>query len=99
MFRRRIEEHLKEWSQDDKRKPLILRGARQVGKTTVAREVGRLLFDNYIELNLEDRDILKHFRQELGVDGFAELLRLLFDLDIKRPRTLLFIDEIQEALG
>lgn len=97
MFRRRIEESLKEWGHDDKRKPLILRGARQVGKTTVAREVGRLYFDNYIELNLEDRDILKHFRQEVGVGGFTEILRLIFDLDIRRPRTLLFIDEIQEA--
>lgn len=52
MFVRNIFKQLREWSEKTNRKPLILRGARQVGKTTVVHEFGKE-FDDYIYLNLE----------------------------------------------
>ena len=55
MFKRDILFHLERWKVDTHRKPLILRGARQVGKTTVVNEFGKQ-FDNYLYLNLEKRE-------------------------------------------
>lgn len=55
MFERNIFKRLREWSQRINRKPLILRGARQVGKTTVIHEFGKE-FDDYLYLNLERAD-------------------------------------------
>lgn len=54
-FKREIQSRLEEWRQSSRRKPLVLRGARQVGKTTVVNQFGRT-FDNYIYLNLEDAE-------------------------------------------
>ena len=57
-FKRHIEEDLLFWKQKSDRKPLILRGARQVGKSTLVRKFSNF-FDSYIELNLElERDTL-----------------------------------------
>ena len=61
MFERRIIMSLREWSANPKRKPLVLRGARQVGKTTVIEEFAKE-FDVFLHLNLErkkDRDIFE----------------------------------------
>lgn len=52
MFERRILKNLKQWADSKYRKPLILRGARQVGKTTVVNEFGKD-FENYLYINLE----------------------------------------------
>jgi len=63
MFERRIIISLREWAANPKRKPLVLRGARQVGKTTVIEEFAKE-FDVFLHLNLErkkDRDILRTF--------------------------------------
>lgn len=54
-FKREIQSRLEEWRRSSRRKPLVLRGARQVGKTTVVNQFGRT-FDNYIYLNLEDAE-------------------------------------------
>ena len=53
MFTRNIEKDLKEWKISTIRKPLVLRGARQVGKTSVIRKFASKNFDNIIEVNLE----------------------------------------------
>lgn len=63
MFKRDILFHLERWKEDTHRKPLILRGARQVGKTTVVNEFGKQ-FENYLSLNLEKREAVGLF--ELG---------------------------------
>ena len=67
MFKRDILFHLERWKVDTHRKPLILRGARQVGKTTVVNEFGKQ-FDNYLYLNLEKREAASLF--ELNVSSF-----------------------------
>ena len=51
-MKRLIDHDLKEWSTNPRRKPLLLRGARQVGKTYAARQLGKS-FDSYVEINLE----------------------------------------------
>ena len=94
MFERRIEKELDSWANDPYRKPLVLRGARQVGKTTVVNRLG-CKFENYLSVNLEKSGAKKLFE---STDNVRELLPLLFlycNIKRKEGRTLLFIDEIQ----
>lgn len=96
MFQRDILGRLGEWATKSHRKPLILRGARQVGKTTVVHQLGEQ-FDNYLYVNLEDALARGLFQQPRPV---AELLTDLFIYCGKerRPgRTLLFLDEVQNS--
>lgn len=87
---------LLEWKQSDSRKPLILRGARQVGKTSVADELGRT-FDNYLSFNMESAADAGLFDMELPVDEFVNLLYAAKGLRRQPGTTLLFIDEIQAS--
>lgn len=73
-FKREIQSRLEEWRQSSRRKPLVLRGARQVGKTTVVNQFGRT-FDNYIYLNLEDAEAAALF--DLNVP-LADLIPFFF---------------------
>lgn len=96
MFKRRILEQLEQWKKDDHRKPLVLRGARQVGKTTVVHEFGKQ-FDNYLYLNLEKQEAAALFDLPLPLKDvlpliFAHCGKLKAEGDI-----LLFIDEIQNS--
>lgn len=95
MFNRVIYQSLKNWSTKSNRKPLILRGARQVGKTTVVNAFSKE-YDCYLRLNLElktDRDL---FEKNNTVH---ELLAAVYFRHNRSPqskeKTLLFIDEIQ----
>lgn len=95
MYNRDLTIQLREWRRKQRRKPLVLRGARQVGKTTLVKEFGKE-FDAFIALNLEtsDADI---FRRAQNVSEiwqyicFKHHVRQSTDKDV-----LLFIDEIQE---
>lgn len=96
MFKRDIIDHLEAWRRSPRRKPLVLRGPRQVGKTTVVNMFGAS-FDNYLYLNLEDSEAAGLF--ELNVP-LAELMPFLFAHCKKRRAdgsTLIFIDEIQNS--
>jgi len=94
LYRKSIE-RLREWKNSTNRKPLIIRGARQVGKTTLVREFAKE-FDDFIELNLEkerDRDLFK-------IDDINKILNAAYLLKGQKTsggKTLLFIDEIQES--
>lgn len=95
MFQREILENLRKWVAKSKRKPLILRGARQVGKTTLVNEFSKQ-FDTYLYLNLENRRAKMLFEEDFSMD---ELISQIF-LFCNKPRKkgtsiLLFIDEIQ----
>lgn len=95
-FKRDIETKLLEWKESPFRKPLVLRGARQVGKTTVINQFAGK-FDNYIYVNLEDPTLVSIFKQSGNVE---ELLMTLFaakGLSRKKGSVLLFIDEIQNS--
>ncbi len=97
MYKRQIDERLLGWAQNPHHKPLILRGARQVGKTTAVRNFARN-FDTYIELNLDIDEEKRIFETK---SSFDELIQAIFFLkqqpDKKDRKTLIFIDEIQNS--
>ena len=96
MFRRNIISKLEAWKQDERHKPLILRGARQVGKTTVVNEFGSL-FDNYLYFNLERNENVKLFEMEIPLDDLVNMLFACLGKPQQKGTTLIFIDEIQNS--
>lgn len=86
---------LLEWKESPDRKPLLLRGARQVGKTTLVREFAKE-FTNYIELNMEREADLKLFNID-DIEKIFNAACLLKGITPNNRPTLLFIDEIQES--
>ena len=96
MFKRKILSKLEAWKRDERHKPLILRGARQVGKTTVVNEFGSQ-FDNYLYFNLEMNESVRLFEMDIPLN---DLVNMLFASSGKSQRegcTLIFIDEIQNS--
>lgn len=96
MLFRRVIDDLRAWRQRDDRKPLVLRGARQVGKTTAVDLFGAE-FRQYVSLNLDhpgDREI---FDQELPLARTLEAIFFLKNADPAEASTLLFLDEIQNS--
>ena len=96
MFKRDILFHLERWKEDTHRKPLILRGARQVGKTTVGNEVGKQ-FANYLSLNLEKREVAALFDLSAPLKDLMPLFFAYCGEVKKEGSTLVFIDEIQNS--
>lgn len=96
-FKRLIEDNLIQWKNSKKRKPLIIRGARQVGKTTLIKDFSK----NYsysIFLNLEKPMHRQYFDDFDDVQSIVEALFLNYEIQSdKIKETLLFIDEIQEC--
>ena len=95
IFTRNIEQILKKWQTDTNRKPLILRGARQVGKSTLVNKLS-MTYKYYVTLNLEKPNDSKFFEKEKDVTEIWN--QILFEKNIPNDleNTLLFIDEIQE---
>jgi len=94
-FTRILHQNLKDWKDSDNRKPLILRGARQVGKTTLIRQFGKA-YDHFFELNLER----ENDRALFGTDSVSDIfnkIQLLKGISVNTGSSLLFIDEIQES--
>lgn len=87
---------LVDWKVSNNRKPLIIRGARQVGKTTLIRHFAKELFNNYLELNLERENDRKLFELD-DIDKILNAAYLLKRIKTTQKPTLLFIDEIQES--
>ena len=94
-FRRQIDAGLQEWKDSVRRKPLLLRGARQVGKSRSLRHLGES-FDHFAEVNFEIRPELRNlFREVSDVKEIASRLATLLSIPIVEGKTLLFLDEIQ----
>jgi uncharacterized protein len=93
-FKRNLLGELKLWKSKDGRKPLILRGARQVGKTTTV-DLFAADFDQYLYLNLEKKEDKEPFEQDLTFNKLVESLFFLKGKSRSGGTTLLFIDEIQ----
>lgn len=88
---------LNQWKNSPNRKPLLLRGARQVGKTHLVRSFG-VNFEQFIEINFEKNPNLKKiFEYDLDPIRITKELSLILKKKITPGNTLLFIDEIQEA--
>lgn len=96
MFYRTILSKLAEWAEDSARKPLVLRGARQVGKTSVVHEFGKS-FANYLYLNLEDKNAVRLFDSDRKVSDLLTYIFLYCNQTEQTGKTLLFIDEIQNS--
>ena len=96
-YPRLIDNYLKEWALRPVRKPLLLRGARQVGKSTAVRQLGKQ-FENFVEINLEKQpSFIQFFQDDLDVKRIVPQLSAMVGKPIVAGQTLLFIDEIQAS--
>jgi predicted AAA+ superfamily ATPase len=86
---------LKDWKNQKNRKPLVLRGARQVGKTWLVREFAKENFDHLIEINFDQTPEQAKLFVKGDVDRCLQLLEMEHNLDIIPGKTLIFLDEIQ----
>ena len=94
---RPIDALLLEWKNSANRKPLLLRGARQVGKSWAVEHLGET-FDYFIEVNFEKRpDMLGVFQKIHDVHELAATLGMYYNTPVIPGRTLLFLDEIQKS--
>jgi len=93
---RAIDAELQRWSEGKGRKPLVLRGARQTGKTAAIRQLGRG-FDLYLELNLERLDDRRLVEASERPGDLLDALCLRANVPRLPPRTLLFLDEVQAS--
>lgn len=96
MFNRTIIEEMEKWAQRANRKPLIIRGARQVGKTT-AVEIFSKQFDQYIYLNLEINSERTLFEKNYSIDELVQAIYFEKNKRKSNGRILIFIDEIQNS--
>ena len=92
MFKRDALIDLQKWASSKYRTPLVLRGARQVGKTTVVNEFGKE-FENYLYVNLEHSEASKLFDSSLPLPTLMDMFHVYCNKPKKKGRTLLFIDE------
>ena len=84
------------WKKSSRRKPLILRGARQVGKTWIVEQFGNQEFSDYLKIDLELRhDLHKIFDENLSPENILNLLEISLNSKVTIGKTLLFFDEIQ----
>ncbi len=97
MFDRNIETLLLEWKKKDIRKPLIVRGARQVGKTAVIEKFGKAHFKTCVTLNLEKESHCAIFSNVASASELTSAIELLTNQVVSPGKTLLFIDEIQNS--
>ena len=94
-YKRHIDEQLLKWKDDPRHKPLLIRGARQVGKSTAVRELAKQ-FRYFVEINLEKQpDLHQLFPENIDVKRTCEKLSGSLGIPIVPGETLLFIDEIQ----
>jgi len=97
-MKRRIENQLMEWKNSRRRKPLIVKGARQVGKTWSVKKLGSDHFENSIHLDLEkNRNFHSLFEGDLDPGSIVQSIEVLTKTKITSGKTLLFIDEIQSC--
>ncbi|HCC85562.1 MAG TPA: ATPase, partial [Porphyromonadaceae bacterium] len=90
-------EQLIEWKGRKNRKPLVVRGARQVGKTWLLKEFAKLYYEKTVYINFEKNELAKKlFEQDFDIRRILKSVSLMEDVDIDE-QTLLIFDEIQEA--
>ncbi len=96
-MKRKLEEKLISWKRRSNRHPLVLRGARQVGKTYLVREFAKSSFKYFIEVNFEEDESLVRLFESRNPEVICELLASRFSVPVKDGQTLLFLDELQAA--
>jgi len=96
-MKRFMEHQLRHWLQKSRRKPLIIRGARQVGKSTLVQNFAREQHLKLAEVNLEKHPDLDDIFATNDLDMILPELELLAETNLRQQNTLLFLDEIQSA--
>ncbi|MCD4683502.1 MAG: AAA family ATPase [Bacteroidales bacterium] len=95
MYRHIISE-LKEWVSKERRKPLLLRGARQVGKTWLVEALAKDQFNNLIKIDFEEKhDLISLFDGDLDPEQICSEIEIRVGQEIIESKTLIFFDEIQ----
>ncbi len=95
---RNIDQDLLDWKASNSRKPLLIRGARQVGKSTAVRNLGKE-FDFFIEINFDEQSqYSKLFNNQNSIEEILDQLTVITNTKIIEGKTLLFLDEIQACL-
>ncbi|MBU1719178.1 MAG: AAA family ATPase [Bacteroidetes bacterium] len=97
MFQRNVYPHLASWKNNPGRRPLIVRGARQVVKTHLIREFGKKEYQQFSEINFERNPEFKEVFSTYNPKEIVEKLSLFFGKNISSDNHLLFLDEIQEC--
>ena len=91
-------EKLKVWKDKTNRKPLIINGARQVGKTWLMKEFGRLNYQHVTYINFESSEVLKDlFNQDFNIPRIITAIEIETEIPVEEGTTLIVLDEIQEA--
>lgn len=99
-MKRLIYDKLLEWKERANRKPLVLEGARQVGKTYLLQEFGRKEFENLVYVNCENNEAMRQLlAMDFNIERIIKGISLLSSQPIQEGKTLLFLDEIQELRG
>ena len=97
-MRRNAIQELVTWKSSEERKPMVLKGARQVGKTWLMKEFGQNYYDSYVYFNFDEEDELKSiFEANKNPQRIIELLSLIAGEKILQGKTLIIFDEIQEC--
>ncbi len=97
-MKRTLYDALIHWKNDPNRKPLILQGARQVGKTWLMKEFGKNEFEQVVYLNFESSERLKSlFSTDFDIKRIISIIEIEVNHKIQSGKTLLIFDEIQEA--
>ena len=89
---------LKEWKNKKKRKPLIIQGARQVGKTWIMKEFGLRYFKNTVYINFDNNETMKKvFEIDFDISRIISAIKIEYGKSFAPEETLIIFDEIQEA--
>lgn len=100
-LKRKIDEYLIEWKKDEHKLPLIIKGARQIGKTNAIRNFGKNNYKTYIEINFALQPQFKTiFEDGFEVDNIIKNITLkLPEIELDENNTLIFFDEMQECVS
>ena len=97
-MKRRAIQSLIRWKSSEERKPMVLKGARQVGKTWLMKEFGQSFYDRFVYFNFDEEDDLKSiFETNKNPHRIVELLSMIQGIKIEPETTLIIFDEIQEC--
>lgn len=97
MLKRHIDNIFSQWKTSRTRQPLLVRGARQTGKTASVMRFGQVHFDHNVSVNFEEKPEFSQCFTSLDVHEIIEKISILSGSEIIPGRTLLFLDEIQEC--
>ena len=97
MYRKKIDDLIK-WKNSNTRKPLILRGARQVGKTWLMKEFGKNYYEKCAYINFDDNSRMEElFSGDFDIDRIIQGLKIESNVNIEPENTLIIFDEVQET--